>query len=141
MGAWGTSISSNDSFQDVYQDFFELYNEGLEVKEITEKLITNYPEFIESNEDSNNFWFAIAKAQWECKNLDTQIFQKVKLIIDSESDISVWKELGASDKDLNKRKVVLENFLETLKSEKNKPKACKKKIIRQPFFEKGNCIS
>ena len=101
----------------------------------------SYIEEINSREDSNNFWFAIAKAQWECKNLEPHIFNKVKEIIDTDSDILVWKEFGASDKDLKKRKIVLSKFLETLSLEKEKAKARKKKIIRQPYFEKGDCIS
>ncbi|WP_333853982.1 hypothetical protein [Epilithonimonas sp.] len=105
MGAWGTSISSNDSFQDVYQDFFQLYNDGLETTEITEKLIISYNEEINSNEDSNNFWFALAKAQWECQKLEPKIYKKVKEIIESDSDIVVWKELGANEKDIKKRKL------------------------------------
>jgi len=36
---------------------------------------------------------------------------------------------------------LLDKFLETLSTEKEKPKARKKKIIRQPYFEKGDCIS
>ena len=141
MGTWGTSISSNDSFQDVYQDFFELYNEGFEPKEITEKLIESYKVEINSEDDPNNFWFALAKAQWECKELDAKIYEKIKLIIDSDSDLIIWKQLDATEKDLNKRKIVLEKFLQILTSEKKNPKARKKKIIRQPHFEKGDCIS
>lgn len=141
MGTWRTSISANDSFQDVYQDFFQLYNEGFEPKEITEKLIASYKEEINSEDDPNNFWFALAKSQWECKELDPKIYEKVKSIIDSDSDLIIWKQLDATENDLNKRKIVLEKFLQTLTSEKKNPKARKKKIIRQPHFEKGDCIS
>jgi hypothetical protein len=39
MGTWGTGISSNDVYEDIYYKFFELYNQGIEVTSITEKLI------------------------------------------------------------------------------------------------------
>ena len=32
MGTWGTGISSNDTFADIYDEFFDLYNDGLSVK-------------------------------------------------------------------------------------------------------------
>lgn len=104
MGAWGTGISSNDTFADIYDEFFELYNDGLEVLEISKKLIKNNQEIINEPDDSNNFWFALAKAQWECKQLDNKVLDKAKTIIESGYDIEVWKRLDASEKDLKKEK-------------------------------------
>lgn len=63
MGAWGTSISSNDTYADIYETFFDRYNEGEEVFEISKKLISHNEEIINDQDDSNNFWFALAKAQ------------------------------------------------------------------------------
>ena len=37
MGTWGRGISSNDTYADIYDEFFELYDDGLSVKEITER--------------------------------------------------------------------------------------------------------
>jgi len=82
MGAWGTAISSNDTYADIYSEFFELYNDGLDVEEISKKLIADNQETIDDTDDSNNFWFALAKAQWECKQLDNDIFARVKNVID-----------------------------------------------------------
>ena len=48
---------------------FDLYDDGLDVAEISEKLITTNQEIINDIYDSNNFWFALAKAQWQCKQL------------------------------------------------------------------------
>ena len=71
MGTWGTGISSNDIYEDINYEFFDLYNQGIDVSEITKKLITDHKELIASREDQNNFWLTIAKAQWECKALDS----------------------------------------------------------------------
>ncbi len=141
MGAWGTGISSNDTFADIYDEFFELYNDGLEVLEISKKLIKNNQEIINEPDDSNNFWFALAKAQWECKQLDNKVLDKAKTIIESGYDIEVWKRLDASEKDLKKRKVALEKFLGDLQKERTKAKSRRKKIIKQPPFEKGDCLT
>ena len=70
MGAWGTAISSNDTYADIYGKFFDLYNDGLDVSEISKNLIADNQETINDKDNCNNFWFALAKAQWECKQLD-----------------------------------------------------------------------
>jgi hypothetical protein len=144
MGTWGTGISSNDTYADIYDEFFELYNEGLEIHEITRRLIAMNQETIGDSDDCNNFWFALAKAQWECKELDPNLHIRVKNIVESGSDITVWRRLEADEKDLRKRKLVLEKFLRNISKEKEKAKARNKKKepkIYQPVFEKGDCIT
>ena len=141
MGAWGTAISSNDTFADIYSEFFDLYNSGLDVAEISKKLIADNQETINDKDDCNNFWFALAKAQWECKQLDKDIFDKVKKVVETGADLEVWRQLDADEKDIKKRKVVLDKFLADLQTEKPKAKPRKKKIIRQPIYEKGDCLT
>lgn len=141
MGAWGTAISSNDTYADIYGEFFDLYNEGLSVAEISNKLISDNQDVINDPDDANNFWFALAKAQWECKELDKDIFQRVRQIIETGQDLEVWRQLDADEKDIKKRKVVLDKFLADLQTERPKAKARKKKVIRQPVFEKGDCLT
>lgn len=141
MGTWGTAISSNDIYADAYDDFFELYNKGLSVKEITEQLIASNQETINEPDSSNDFWFGLAKAQWECKQLDPAIFQKVQTIIETGSDLEVWRRQDADEKSIAKRKIVLNKFLAQLQTERPKAKSRKKKVIRQPVFEKGDCLA
>ncbi|GIZ10106.1 hypothetical protein [Flavobacterium sp. UMI-01] len=140
MGAWGTAISSNDTYADIYVEFFNLYNDGLDVTEISKKLIADNQETIYDTDDCNNFWFALAKAQWECKQLDKDIFNRVKKGIETGADLEVWRQLEADEKDIKKRKAILKKFLTDLQTEKPKAKSRKKKIIRQPIFEKGDCV-
>lgn len=141
MGTWGTAISSNDTYTDIFGSFFELYNQGVEISEISEKLISDNQDLINDKEESNNFWFALAKAQWECKELDKTILEKIEHIINSNSDIEIWQQLDSSEKDIKKRKIVLDKFLEKLKTEKPKTRKRKKKIIRKPVFDKGDCLT
>ncbi|MEO7212783.1 hypothetical protein [Mucilaginibacter sp.] len=140
MGTWGTAISSNDTFADIYADFFEQYNDGA-VPQITSNLIKVNKEIINDDSDSNNFWFAIAKAQWECKALEPSIFRKVKEIIESGADLLLWQELDANSKDLRNRKIALDKFLADISSERAKPKPRKKPIVIQAPFAKGDCIT
>lgn len=73
--------------------------------------------------------------------LDTEIFERVKGIIKTGSDLEVWRRLDADEKDLKKRKIVLGKFLADLQTERPKAKARKKKVIRQPPFDKGDCLT
>ena len=141
MGAWGTAVSSNDTYADIYETFFSLYNDGQSVVEISETLISDNAEIINDQEDCNNFWFALAKAQWECKQLDPEVFTRVKQIVESGSDLEGWRRLDAEEKDIKKRKILLDKFLSDLQSERPKPKARKKKVNRQPAFNKGDCLT
>lgn len=141
MGTWGTGISSNDDFADVYSEFFDLYNDGKPIAEITDLVISRNSEMLGMPEAANNVWFAIAKAQWECKQLQPEIYNRVKSIIDSEADLILWAELGASKSEIGKRRRVLSKFLLQLQSNKPKAKARKKRIIREPIFKKGDCLA
>lgn len=139
MGTWGTAISSNDTYADIYSEFMSLYDDGLEPQEITIRLINKNSDLI-NGEESNNFWFALAKAQWECNSLDLELFQKVKVIIESGKDIKLWQDLGADKTNLNKREKVLLNFLVKLSVEKEKPRKRKRKVLRNSIFSKGDCL-
>jgi hypothetical protein len=55
MGHWGVSIKSNDTFADIYADFFELYNEGQEPKVVSEKIKEKYSDLADDYEDGHNF--------------------------------------------------------------------------------------
>src|SRR6266700_4226275 len=121
MGTWGTGISSNDTYADVYGEFFDLYDDGLSIPKISTKLAAKYFESINDPYDASNFWFALAKAQWECKALDKKLLDKIDEIIESGEDLGAWRRLEASEKDIRKRETVLRAFSEKLHSEKPKP--------------------
>ena len=140
MGTWRTGISSNDVYEDIHYGFFDLYNRGMDVSDITERLIKENQELIDSHEDQNNFWFTIAKSQWECKALDPEIFNRVKIIVETGKDIELWKELDASKSDLTKRQKVLDNFLQKISVEKKTPKKRKVRKLIDAVFEKGDCL-
>ncbi|PYS86451.1 MAG: hypothetical protein DMF62_15870 [Acidobacteria bacterium] len=141
MGTWGTGISSSDAFADVYSEFFSLYNDGIDVDEITQTVIARNQEMLSIPEEAHDFWFALAKAQWECKSLKPETHERVKEIIESEADLKLWHDLGASKADIEKRRKVLDKFLAQLGAEKPKVKARKKKVIREPIFKKGDCLT
>ena len=141
MGAWGTDIKENDTSADIYADFFDLYNSGQKPPDISEKIILENQELINNIDDSNNFWFALALAQWETKSLDTKVFEKVRDIIESEIDLQIWRDLDADETDIKKRKSHLENFLSKLQTNRNKAKPKKKPRNVKPIFTIGECLT
>jgi hypothetical protein len=141
MGAWGTRISSNDTYADIYEQFIDLYNDGLSVAEITERLINENQETISLKDDAPNFWFALATGQWECKALDIEIFSKVEHLINSGEDLKIWKESDATPADLKAREKALNKFLLKLQTEKDIPKRRTKKRFYNSIYQKGNCLT
>lgn len=122
MGTWNTKINGNDTFQDIYQNFFDAFNQGQEPADISKQIQDNFTEMFEDYDDRNNSLFGLALAQWETKSLDPRIFQQVKEIIETGKDIKLWKELGADDKILKRRQSVLDKFLTQLTTKREKPK-------------------
>jgi len=141
MGTWGIKINENDTFCEIYDEFLDLYNDKFEITEITNRLIRTNQEVLAVKEDSNNFWFAIAKAQWICKSLQKEVFIRVENIIEKDIEIENWKKLGASEDDLKKRKNELAKFLSSLKIERKEPLKRKRKKLYNSQFVKGDCVS
>lgn len=133
MGAWDTGIEDNDSFCDVYDEFFTLYNRGYKIPEIKKVLLEEFKDLLEFEEVANEFWFAVAKAQWECKALEPSVYDIVKEIIVTEKDLKIWSELDADDEDLKHRKAELNNFLNTISQKKKVGKF--RRRLKQKFLD------
>lgn len=141
MGTWGPAIKSNDTSSDVYEDFYEMYNSGEQPADITKKLSKDYESTISNPDDCNNFWFALALAQWETKSLDPELHEKVNSLIESGKDLAIWEELGAEKSELKKRAIALDKFTVKLNTEKKKPRARKVEVVKDPIFKKGTCLT
>lgn len=100
MGTWNNQIDGNDTFQDIYQNFFDLYNQGQNPVEIPKQIQDECAEMFEDYDDRNNSLFGIALAQWETKSLDPTVYKQVKGIIETGNDLEIWKGLGADEKTL-----------------------------------------
>lgn len=122
MGTWNSKIDGNNTFQDIYQNFFDLYNVGQNPIDISKQIQHDFAEMFNDYDDRNNSLFGLSFAQWETKSLDPTIFKQVKEIIESGKDLEVWKGLGADEKTLKKRQLVLDKFLSQISTEKENPK-------------------
>ncbi|MCX2575362.1 hypothetical protein [Pedobacter sandarakinus] len=122
MGTWNTKINGNDTFQEIYQNYFDLYNQGQNPADISKQIQEDFFEFFNDYDDRNNSLFGLALAQWETKSLDPTVYKKVKEIIETDYDLEVWKGLGADDKIIEKRKKELDKFLTQISTEREKQK-------------------
>ena len=140
MGTWGTAIKDNDAFADIYSEFYELYNKGGQPDSISKQITEGNWEILEIEDEKHSLWFALALAQWETKSLDPKILETVETIINTEADIKIWSDLGATEKEINKRKEELNKFLDKLHSDRLKAKPRKKPKLSTPIFKTGDCL-
>jgi hypothetical protein len=122
MGTWNTTIKGNDTTLDIYQNFFDRYNEGQNPIEVSKSIKNDFKEYFQDSDDRNNSLLGLALAQWETNCLEPKIYKEVKEIIDSKNDLKLWKELGADERTINRRKKVLDKFLNQISTERPKPK-------------------
>jgi hypothetical protein len=141
MGYWGTAISANDTYEDIYASFFDLYDKGIEPDEIYPILAGRNKDTLDDPDDNHNFWFAIAVAQWECKGLQKDSYNRVRSIVESGADLIAWRRLGASEADIRKRNAALGKFIQRISVEKPRAKARRTKKIIEPVYQKGTCLS
>ena len=131
MGTSGINIDQNDTYAEVYDGFFDIYNNGASPEYASSEVKESFSEYFDDYEDVNNSWFALAYAQWETKSLEQSVLEKVRFIITSGIDLKLWEELGASKSDLIGRKRVLCSFLDELSSERKTKK--RRKRIKHDF--------
>ena len=122
MGTWHTKIEGNDTFQDIYQGFYGLYNQGASPQLASVQIKADFASLWMDEEDRNNALFALVLAQWETKSLEVELLAELKEIIVTEKDLDVWKALGASPEQLEERKLELANFWKKVSVEREKPK-------------------
>jgi hypothetical protein len=142
MGAWGTAISANDDYADIYEEIMDEFNKGNPIETVINKVIEKYEiEFEDDTDSLHNLYFAAAFAAWECGMRDDDLYNKVKEIIESGSDLKCWRELGASNQDIKKREKALFTFLTKLSTPTEKPKKPKQIKFKPALYEKGNVLS
>lgn len=138
MGTWNTKINGNDTFQDIYQNFFDLYNQGQNPADISKQIQDDFAEMFADYDDKNNSLFGLALAQWETKSLDPVVYRQVKEIVETDQDLEVWKGLGADNSTIEKRKKELDKFLTQISTEREKSK----RRVRPKFeFEMINLVN
>jgi hypothetical protein len=106
MGTWGYGIFEDDVTSDIKGDFEDYLDEGLTIDEATERILEEYEEFIEEDDDVGpTVYLALAYLQMEYDSLDNNIKIKALEIIENGLGLEVWEDAGESE--LEERKKVL----------------------------------
>lgn len=141
MGAWSTSISGNDTAQDLlyeYQAAFYHYD--------VETALSKIDQYVRSQgiderdkEEWCNYYYSLAAFMWKKGILTEEVKDTAVKMIDDKFGLELWAESG--NQVLNKRVKALSELKEKLLS----PLPAKKKISinlhLNPIFESGDIIA
>ena len=138
MGTWGAKLTNDDFTLDIISEFFELFDNGEDPKDIRTKLESSYADSIEDADEGHLFWLALAKAQWDIGFLDKDILEKVEDIVNSDIDTKKWIELDGENPE--KRQKLIKEFAKEIKTPRIKSRKIKRKILRSSPFEAGDVV-
>lgn len=137
MGCWGMGITQTDEYCEVYERFMEEYDEGKPVADITKDIFDEYLEQFEPDDEVlHDVYFALGKAEWMCGGISESIFKRISQIVENGENISFYRELEATEKDLKLRKKNLEKFLGGLSVPRGKIR--KRKIPVEKYTPKSS---
>ncbi len=141
MGTWGVGITSNDTAQDLKQEYqaaFSYYD--------TETALTKIDEYVRSegyNESSENEWcdyyYSLANFMWKNGILTDAVRHTAINMIDTGFGLESWADEG--EKVLNKRKKALAEFREMLLSLQPDKKKIKVGLYLNSVFDIGDYVA
>lgn len=73
MGRWGVTGFSNDTAEDVKQDYISLLRSGKDGAEAVEELTLRYEDALADSDDGPMFWLALADVQWDYGRLEKHV--------------------------------------------------------------------
>lgn len=114
MGSWYYKVGESDTFADVYEHFFDQYNNGATPKIAAKSVRDELGEYLADYDDQFDASFALALAQWETQSLEPSLLEKVRHCIESGAELGNWEERGADSATLKKRATALTAFLKKL---------------------------
>jgi len=127
VGAWGTAIFTDDVACDVRDGYRQLVADGSSGPEATDRLLREWAEVLEDEEEGPIIWLALAAAQWDCGRLEEPVKAKALEIIDNGSSLAPWSIEGES-RLLKQRQAVLAKLRDKLQS----PQPAAKRIKKLP---------
>lgn len=140
MGAWGASITGNDTALDLIYEYKFAFSR-YDVETALTKLDTYIrgSMFDESDEDEwANYKYSLADFMWKKGILTDEIRDQVLDMIDSGFGLELWAEAG--DKALAERRKVLEAFRAKITSPQCAPKRITTDIY-EDIFNNGDVIA
>jgi hypothetical protein len=115
VGAWGPAIFADDLACDLRDAFRHLVADGSAGPEATDRLLREWTEVLEDEEEGPIFWLALAATQWDCGRLEQRVKEKALEIIDKGSSLVFWSE-GGESRTLKQRRAALGKLRNQLQS-------------------------
>lgn len=141
MGSWNTSITGNDTAQDLYIEYSAAFYK-FDVEEALKKIdaYVRSEMFDESDEEEwCDYFYSLADFMWKKGILTDSVRDKAIEMIDSGFGLNLWAEEG--EKTLNSRKKKLSEFREKLLSPQPAKKKIKPNVYTERIFEDGDIIA
>lgn len=141
MGAWGTSITGNDTAQDLrteYQAAFFYYD----VETALEKIYAYVrAEGINEADEEEwcNYYYSLTDFMFKKGILTDCVKEKALQMIDSGFGLEVWEESGVTV--LEKRKKVLAEFKDKICSPQPPKKKIRINLFMKPIFNVGDVVA
>ena len=129
MGAWGTSLYSNDTTCDVRGDYVDKLKRGKKNEEATRELIEEYHDIMGNTEEEPLFWYAIADTLWNYGRLIPEIKEKALFFLEQEEELERWKESG------RKQSEAWQKTLDLLRAKLETPQPEEKKVSQYRLFQ------
>lgn len=141
MGAWSTSITGNDTAQDLRSEYtaaFYKYDVPEALARIDAYVRTNM--FDESDpEEWCNYMYSLADFMWKKGILTESVRQQVIAMIEGDFGLELWAEAG--QKSLDSRKKKLAEFQEKLLSPQPPKKKIKPNVYTERIFRDGDIVA
>ncbi|WP_415401000.1 hypothetical protein [Tateyamaria sp. SN3-11] len=132
MGTWGYKVGEDDVFRDVYDLFFDTYNQGASPKKASERVLEDMSEYFSDYDDQYEAYLALAFAQWETQHKDVRTLEEVERFISTGESLKNWSERGGDETFLKRRRGALNSFLRKLK---NPRRSKKRRVHKVPEFQ------
>ena len=141
MGAWGTSIFSDDLAMDIRGEYNVLLSVGKTNEEAERLLMKAFSEILNCDDpDEDVFWFALALCEWKKGRLSEAVKKKALDALESGRDAERWNTVG-NEKNYEKRKKVLKEFKELILSPMPPLKKIKKPTVHHCPYREGSLLA
>jgi len=140
MGAWGTAIFADDLACDVRDGFRRLVAEGSAGPEATDRLLREWAEVLEDEEEGPVFWLALAAAQWDCGRLEERVKAKALDVIQSGVALAPWRD-GGDSRMLTQRQKALAKLRDQLQTRQPPAKRIQKPPVNHCPWVVGEVLA
>lgn len=141
MGSWSTSITGNDTAQDLYSEYTAAF-----YKFDTEEALKRIDQYVRSEmfdesdeEEWCNYNYSLADFMWKKGILTPSVRDQAVEMIDSGFGLELWAEEG--EKTLNTRKKKLAEFREKILSPLPPKKKIRPNTFLERIFEDGDIVA